>query len=375
MYDYLIVGAGLFGATFAYEMTKAGYRCVVVEENDRVGGSLATDNIDGIVVHKYGPHIFHTDDPDLWFYVNSLTKFVPFVNQPIANYKGEIYNLPFNMNTFVRMFPGVNAPREAEAVIRSDAEGISEIQNLEDKAISMVGRTIYEKLVKGYTEKQWGKDCTELPPDIISRLPLRFTFDNRYFNDKYQGVPKDGYSSMIEKMLNRSDVWLSTPFAHYMRNIAKHTIYTGKIDEFYGYKYGRLEYRSLRFETEMLHDTRDFQGNAVVNYTDRETPFTRITEHKHFDESTTYSDHTVITREYPAIHDESNDPYYPIQSQRNIALYVKYKELANKEHGVKFCGRLGEYKYYDMDDCMKAAIQLSRMEMGGVRKWTKKSKS
>ena len=364
MYDYLIVGAGLFGATFAHEMTQAGYKCLVIEKNDRVGGSLATDNVGGIIVHKYGPHIFHTDDSDLWEYVNALTKFVPFINQPIANYNGEIYNLPFNMNTFVRMFPrSVKTPYDAEYVIRRDSEGVSEIKNLEDKAISMVGRTIYEKLVKGYTEKQWDKDCTELSPDIISRLPLRFTFDNRYFNDRYQGVPEKGYSVMIEKMLERSDVWLSTPFTLNMLNLAKHTIYTGKIDEFFGYRCGRLEYRSLLFSTKTLKQVSDFQGNAVVNYTDRETPFTRLTEHKHFLDCKPNVPYTVITREYPVPHDESNEAYYPIQSERNIALYAKYKKLAEKEYNVTFCGRLGEYKYYDMDDCMKAAIDLSKQRM------------
>lgn len=366
MYDYLIVGAGLFGATFAYEMTQAGYKCLVIEKNDRVGGSLATDNVGGIIVHKYGPHIFHTDDPDLWIQVNCLTKFVPFVNQPIANYKGQIYNLPFNMNTFIRMFPEAVTPWEVEDVIRSESKEITEIRNLEDKAISMVGRTIYEKLVKGYTEKQWGKDCTELPSDIISRLPLRFTFDNRYFNDRYQGVPEKGYSVMIEKMLERSDVWLSTPFSLNMLNLANHTIYTGKIDEFFGYRYGRLEYRSLRFSTERLEHICNFQGNAVVNYTDRETPFTRITEHKHFLDCKPNVPYTVITREYPVPHDESNEAYYPIQSERNIALYAKYKKLAKKEDGVTFCGRLGEYKYYDMDDCMKAAIDLCKQRTGAL---------
>jgi UDP-galactopyranose mutase len=365
MYDYLIVGAGLFGSVFAYEATKRGKKCLVIDKRDHIGGNVYTENIEGINVHKYGAHIFHTNDKEIWDYVNQFAEFNRFINSPIANYKGEIYNLPFNMNTFNKLW-GVITPEEARQIIEKQKKeaGIVEPKNLEEQAISLVGTDIYEKLIKGYTEKQWGRLATELPAFIIKRLPVRFTYDNNYFNDKYQGIPIGGYTAIIEKMLKNCDVKLNTDFFGNRKELektAKKIVFTGMIDQFYDYKYGVLEYRSLVFKNEVL-ETDNFQGNAVVNYTDRETPYTRIIEHKHFEFGT--QEKTVITKEFPVEWKKGDEPYYPINDKRNNELYKKYKELADQETNVIFGGRLGTYRYYDMHQVIAAALITVKKEFG-----------
>ncbi|MBQ9482284.1 MAG: UDP-galactopyranose mutase [Clostridia bacterium] len=359
-YDYLVVGAGLFGAAFTCEAVKKGRKVLVVEKRGHAGGNVYTETIEGITVHKYGAHIFHTSDDEVWQYVNSFAKFNGFVNSPLANYRGEIYHLPFNMNTFREMW-GVETADEAKAIIARQvaAENIKEPKNLEEQALSMVGRDVYEKLVKEYTEKQWGRDCRDLPPFIIKRLPVRFTYDNNYFNDKYQGIPEGGYTPMIEKMLCGADVALSSDFTEnraYYEGLAGRVIYSGSPDGLFGYKFGRLGYRSLSFETEML-DQEDFQGNAVVNYTSHAVPFTRIIEHKYFGYGG--QPKTIVTREYPKKYESGDEPYYPINDATNDALAAKYAEEARKS-GYILGGRLGDYKYYDMDKTLKKALALAR---------------
>ncbi len=359
MYDFLIVGAGLFGAAFAREALDNGKKCLVVDKRSHIGGNIYTENTENINIHKYGAHIFHTSDEKVWAYVNRFADFNSFINMPKANYKGRIFSMPFNMNTFHELW-GVETAEQAKAKI---AEGVSSEykenpENLEEQAINLVGRELYEILVKGYTEKQWGRDCRELPPFIIKRLPLRFEYNNNYFNDKYQGIPVGGYTAMVEKMLDGADILLNTDYLANRAELdskAKTVIFTGRIDEFYGYSLGSLNYRSLRFDTEIL-DTSDFQGNAVINYTEREVPFTRIIEHKHFENSD--SAVTVVTREYPQEFNGENEPYYPVNDERNNALYEKYRELAQDESKVIFGGRLGLYKYLDMDKTVAAALEL-----------------
>lgn len=356
-YDYLIVGAGLYGSIFAYEMNKKGKKCLVIDKRNHIGGNIYCENIEGINVHKYGAHIFHTSNKEVWEYINKFCEFNNYVNSPIANYKGEIYNLPFNMNTFNKLW-GVVTPEEAKAKIEEQKIEFSIIEpkNLEEQAISLIGKDIYEKLIKGYTEKQWGRKATELPAFIIKRLPVRFTYDNNYFNDRYQGIPIGGYTKIIEKMLEGIEIKLNTNFfdnRKYFENIAKKIVFTGMIDEFYNYKFGKLEYRSLRFETETLNEE-NYQGNAVVNYTEREIPYTRIIEHKHFEFGK--QEKTVITKEYPSEWKEGDEPYYPVNDEKNNELYEKYRELAEKETNVIFGGRLGEYKYYDMDKVIEKVL-------------------
>ena len=362
-FDYLIVGSGLYGAVFAHEANKKGKKCLVIEKRPNVGGNIYTEKCEGIDVHKYGAHIFHTSNKEVWDYVNQFCEFNNFINSPIANYNGEIYNMPFNMNTFARMF-GIATPDEAKEVLaKQRAEIKGEPQNLEEQAISLVGRDIYTKLIKGYTEKQWGRDCKELPSFIIKRLPVRFTYDNNYFNDRYQGIPEEGYTALIEKLLEGIEVRLNENFLDKREEylaMADKVIYTGPIDEFFGYKLGKLEYRSLKFETETL-DREDYQGNAVVNYTDRETPYTRIIEHKHFNFGK--QPKTIITKEYPAEWQEGMEPYYAINDERNTALYSKYAELAKEQDKVVFGGRLGLYKYFDMDKVIEASLELAKEEL------------
>lgn len=363
-YDYLIVGAGLFGAVFAREMTDAGKRCLVIDRRDHVAGNACTETVEGIAVHRYGAHIFHTNDDAVWDYVNHFARFNRFTNSPIANYKGELYNLPFNMNTFHQMW-GVTTPAQARAEIRrqQEASGDGEPQNLEEQAIRLVGRDIYEKLIKGYTQKQWGRPCTELPSFIIRRLPVRFTYDNNYFNARHQGIPEDGYTALVERMLEGIPVRLHTDFLprrEELSALAERVLYTGPIDAYFDYRLGALEYRSLRFETELL-DTDNYQGNAVVNYTDAETPYTRIIEHKHFVYGT--QPKTVITREYSAEWRPGDEPYYPVNDGKNAALYQAYRELAQQEQRVIFGGRLGEYRYYDMDQVVRAALDCAREQI------------
>ena len=364
-YDYLIVGAGLFGAVFAHEAVKDGKTCLVIDKRDHIGGNVYTENVEGINVHKYGAHIFHTSDKEVWDYVNGFAEFNRYTNSPVARYKDELYNLPFNMNTFYNLW-GVKTPDEAKAVIEEQkAEALSgrendEPKNLEEQAICLAGRDIYEKLVKGYTEKQWGRRATELPPFIIKRLPVRFTFDNNYFNDKYQGIPVGGYTAMIEKMLCGAEVRLNVDYLANKKeydDITSKIVFTGMIDQYFDYCYGQLEYRSLRFETEVL-DIQNYQGNAVVNYTEYEIPYTRIIEHKHFEFGT--QDKTVITKEYPAKWQKGDEPYYPMNDEKNNELFRKYKELAEKEENVLFGGRLGEYKYYDMHQVVRRALDVYR---------------
>ncbi|SKA87543.1 UDP-galactopyranose mutase [Clostridium sp. USBA 49] len=362
-YDYLIVGAGLFGSVFAYEAKKRGKRCLVIDKRSHIGGNIYCENIEGINVHKYGAHIFHTNDKEIWDYVNSFVEFNRYTNSPVANYKGELYNLPFNMNTFYALWK-VKTPKEAKEMINKQVEeaGIKEPKNLEEQAIKLVGRDIYEKLVKGYTEKQWGKRATELPAFIIKRLPVRFTFDNNYFNDRYQGIPIGGYNVIIEKMLDGVDVKLNINYfenKNELDNIAGKIVFTGMIDEFYNYKFGELEYRSLKFENEIV-DIDNYQGNAVINYTEYEIPYTRIIEHKHFEG--TESSKTVITREYSSKWRKGDEPYYPINDDKNNSLYLKYKELADKEKNIIFGGRLGEYKYYDMHHVIRKALDTIKKE-------------
>lgn len=363
-YDYLIVGAGLFGAVFAYEATKRGKKCLVIDKRDHIGGNIYCESIEGINVHKYGAHIFHTSSKEIWEYVNQFAEFNNYINAPVAIYKDELYNLPFNMNTFSKMW-GIKTPAQAKAKIAEQiAElGITEPKNLEEQALSLVGRDVYEKLIKGYTEKQWARDCKELPSFIIKRLPLRFTYDNNYFNDRYQGIPIGGYTPIIEKMLAKSDVMLSTDYFEFVKDnadIAGKTVFTGQIDRYFDYKLGVLEYRSVRFETEVL-DTDNYQGNAVVNYTEREVPFTRIIEHKHFEFGT--QPKTVISREYSSEWTQCDEPYYPINNDKNNALYEQYKALADATPNVIFGGRLGQYKYYDMDKVIASALEVVNKEL------------
>lgn len=364
MYDYLIVGAGLFGAVFAHEAYKKGRTCLVIDKRNNIGGNIYTESTEGINVHKYGAHIFHTSDKRIWDYVNRFAEFNNYINSPVAVYKDELYNLPFNMNTFSRMW-NIRTPEQAREIIASQIAdlGITEPHNLEEQALSLVGRDVYEKLIKGYTEKQWGRDCRELPAFIIRRLPLRFVYDNNYFNDRYQGIPIGGYTAIIEKMLEGIEVRTGTDYFDFTRDnkdIARKTIFTGMIDEYYGYCYGPLQYRSVRFETEVL-DCENYQGNAVVNYTDREVPYTRIIEHKHFEFGK--QPKTVISREYSSEWKQGMEPYYPVNNEENNALYEKYRELADKESNVIFGGRLGQYKYYDMDKVIAAALECAGKEL------------
>ena len=361
-YDYLIVGAGIYGAAFAYHARKAGKKVLVVERRSTTGGNVHCEEIEGINVHQYGAHIFHTSNKEVWQFVNSFVEFNRYTNSPIANYKGELYNLPFNMNTFHALW-GVNTPAEAEAKINEQkaeavkALGGREPQNLEEQALTLIGRDIFEKLIKGYTEKQWGRKCSELPAFIIKRLPFRLTFDNNYFRDKYQGIPEGGYNKLIDAMLEGIEVRLSTDFCKHraeLEAIADRIVYTGPIDEFYDYRYGKLEYRTVRFDTQTL-DQQSFQGNAVVNYTDAETPYTRIIEHKYFEFGTQQK--TVISYEYPSEWSEGAEPYYPINNERNNSLYLQYKALADKEEKYIFGGRLAEYKYYDMHQVVEQVIE------------------
>lgn len=364
-FDYLIVGAGLFGSVFAYEATQRGKKCLVIDKRNHIAGNIYTENIEGINVHKYGAHIFHTSDKAIWEYVNRFVDFNNFINSPIASYKDELYNLPFNMNTFSKMW-GIKTPAEAKAIIAGQIANlnIGEPKNLEEQALKLVGTDVYEKLIKGYTQKQWGRPCTELPAFIIKRLPLRFTYDNNYFNDRYQGIAIGGYTQIIEKMLAGSDVKTDTDYFEFIKenpDIAEKTVFTGQIDEFFGYRYGALGYRSVRFENEIL-DTDNYQGNAVVNYTDREVPYTRIIEHKHFEFGK--QEKTVISREYSAEWQPGIEPYYPINDKANNALYEKYKALAATRPDVIFGGRLGQYKYYDMDKVIASALSAVDDEFG-----------
>lgn len=367
MYDYLVVGSGLYGAVFAREAVKAGKKVLIIDKREHVGGNIYTEKMEGIQVHKYGAHIFHTNNKEVWEYLQDYAEFNRFTNSPVANYKGELYSLPFNMYTFNKMW-GVVTPAQAQAKIEEQKKqaGITEPKNLEEQAISLVGKDIFEKLVKGYTEKQWGRECKELPAFIIKRLPVRFTFDNNYFNALYQGIPIGGYTRLIENLLDGIEVRLNEDYltqkAAYDA-MAKHVIYTGPIDAYFDYSLGYLEYRSVRFETEVL-DEPNFQGNAAVNYTDRETPWTRIIEHKWFefgkDENGNDLPKTIISREYSKEWTPGEEPYYPVNDEKNAKLYEKYKELAAKEEKVTFGGRLGEYKYYDMDAVIAAALQQAK---------------
>ena len=360
-YDYVIVGAGLFGAVFAREATQAGKKCLVIDKREHIAGNIYTREVEGINVHEYGAHIFHTSNEEVWNYVNTFAKFNRYTNSPVANYKGEIYNLPFNMNTFNKLW-GVVTPQEAQAKIEEQKKlyHIEEPKNLEEQAIKLIGPDVYTKLVKGYTEKQWGKRAEELPAFIMQRLPVRFTYDNNYFNDDYQGIPVGGYTQMVANMLDGIEVELGVD---YLKTRQKYDergetiVYTGMIDEFYDYCFGELEYRSLRFESETL-DVENYQGNAVVNYTEYEIPYTRIIEHKHFEYGT--QPKTIITREYPKTWEKGDEPYYPMNDEKNMSLYARYAELAQKEGKVIFGGRLGGYKYYDMDDTVEAALKCVR---------------
>ena len=363
-YEYLIAGAGLFGAVFAHEMTLRGKKCLVVEKRSHIGGNVYTREQSGIQVHQYGAHIFHTSRKDIWNYVNQFAEFNQYINSPIAVYHDELYNLPFNMNTFSRMW-NVRTPAEAQAKIREQVESlhITEPKNLEEQALSLVGRDVYEKLVKGYTEKQWGRDCKDLPAFIIKRLPVRLTYDNNYFNDRFQGIPIGGYTQIVGQLLKGSDVLLNTDYFSFAKehpDAAERTLFTGRIDAFYGCRFGALAYRSLRFETEEL-PMENYQGNAVVNYTAREVPYTRIIEHKHFEFGTQAT--TIITREYPAEWHDGAEPYYPVNDAANNALYERYASLAAKEERVLFGGRLGQYKYYDMDKVIAAALEAVQKEL------------
>jgi UDP-galactopyranose mutase len=368
-FDYLIVGSGLFGAIFACEAAKAGKKCLVIDKRSHIGGNIYTEEVEGIQVHQYGAHIFHTSNKKVWDYIQQFAEFNRYTNSPIARYKDELYNMPFNMNTFSKMW-GVVTPEEAKAKIEEQVReaGITDPKNLEEQAISLVGTDIYEKLVKGYTGKQWGRPCTELPAFIIKRLPVRFTYDNNYFNDKYQGIPVGGYTQIIEKMLQDIEVRLNTDYfteREELDRLADKIVFTGMIDEFFDYCYGELEYRSLRFETEVL-DLENYQGNAVVNYTEYEVPYTRIIEHKHFEfmcQSEEVNNKTVITREYPAAWQKGDEPYYPMNDAKNNELYEKYRALADKEERVIFGGRLGMYKYFDMHHIVAEALNCVRGEL------------
>lgn len=359
-YDYLIAGAGLFGAVFAHEATLAGKKCLVIDRRNHIAGNIYTEKQEDINVHKYGAHIFHTSDKRVWEYINRFAEFNNYINSPVAVYKDELYNLPFNMNTFSKMW-NIKTPSEAKEIIESQIKdlNITEPDNLEEQALSLVGKDVYEKLIKGYTEKQWGRDCRDLPAFIIKRLPLRFTYDNNYFNDRFQGIPIGGYTPIIEKMLEGSDILMNTDYFEFIkdnRDIAGKTIFTGMIDEYYNFCFGHLEYRTVRFETETL-DMENYQGNAVVNYTEREVPWTRIIEHKHFEFGN--QKNTVISREYSTEWKPGMEPYYPVNDEKNNTLFARYKELADKEENVIFGGRLGNYKYYDMDKVILAALEMA----------------
>lgn len=363
-YDYLIVGAGLFGAVFAERAQSSGKTCLIVERRTHVAGNCFTENVEGIDVHRFGAHIFHTSNREVWDYVNRFAEFNNFVNSPVANYKGRLFNLPFNMNTFYAIW-GTRTPAEAANTIarQCHAAGITEPRNLEEQAISLVGHDIFEILIKGYTEKQWGKDCKELPASIIKRLPVRLTYDNNYFNERWQGIPSAGYTAMIENMIGKAEVRLGVDYLKErksLESIADRIIYTGPIDEFFDYCFGPLEYRSLRFETETLA-LENFQGVAVMNYTDRETPYTRVIEHKHFNPVS--SPVTIVTKEFPASWRPGDEPFYPINDAANASLYEKYKELASEHPNIIFGGRLGSYRYYDMDKVVAAALDLAKAEL------------
>lgn len=377
-YDYLVVGAGLFGSVFAHEMQRKGRRVLLIDKRKHIAGNIFTEDVEGIQVHRYGAHIFHTSDKTIWNYVNQFAEFNHYINAPVANYKGEIYNLPFNMNTFSRMW-GVVTPDQAKKKIAEQIADLSitEPANLEEQALSLVGRDVYEKLVKGYTEKQWGRSCKELPAFIIKRLPLRFTYDNNYFNDRYQGIPIGGYTIMVEKMLEGIEVKTGVSYKAFAAeeerdgrvyvvdgqgNTYGKVVYTGMLDEYFDYALGHLEYRSLQFETEFLADCDNYQGNAVVNYTEREIPYTRVIEHKHFEFGTQKG--TVVTREYPALWKVGEEPYYPINDGKNDALLKKYQEMAKTKPHVIFGGRLGQYRYYDMDKVIAQALQAAEKETG-----------
>lgn len=366
MFDYLIVGAGLFGAVFTFEAAKKGKKCLVIDKRPHIAGNIYTESVEGINVHRYGAHIFHTSDKAIWDYVNQFAEFNNYVNSPVAVYRDELYNLPFNMNTFSKMW-GIKTPAEAKAKITEQIAGlnISEPKNLEEQALKLVGTDVYEKLVKGYTEKQWGRPCSELPAFIIKRLPLRFCYDNNYFNDRFQGIPIGGYTQIVEKMLANAEIKLNTDYFDFIKNnpnIAEKTVFTGAVDEFFGYKFGALEYRSVRFETEILDEV-NFQGNAVVNYTSRDVPYTRIIEHKHFEFGE--QPKTVISREYSAEWRPGAEPYYPVNNERNNALYKQYEKLAGERDDVIFGGRLGAYQYLDMDKIIALSINLARNNIDG----------
>ena len=362
-YDYILVGSGLYSGVFAWFAKQKGKKCLVLEKRDHIGGNVYCENTEGIHVHKYGAHIFHTSNKEVWQFVNSLAEFNRYTNSPVANYKGEMYNMPFNMNTFSKMW-NISTPAEAKKIIEEQKKEITgEPKNLEEQAISLVGREIYEKLVKGYTEKQWGRDCTALPAFIIKRLPVRYTYDNNYFNDLYQGIPIGGYNVIIDRLFEGCDIETGVDYLEkkeYYDGLGEKIVYTGTIDAYYKYQFGKLEYRSLRFESEVL-DEENHQGVAVVNYTDRGTPYTRIIEHKHFEFGT--QPKTVITREYPVTWQEGMEPYYPVNDEKNQALYQKYAKLAEKEEHVIFGGRLGEYKYYDMDKVIASAMACAKEEL------------
>lgn len=363
-YDYLIVGAGLYGAVFAHEAAKAGKRCLIIDKRAHIAGNIYTESIEGINVHKYGAHIFHTSNKVVWEYVNQFAEFNNYINSPIAVYKDELYNLPFNMNTFSKLW-NIRKPSEAKAIIASQIAdlNITEPQNLEEQALCLVGTDVYEKLIKGYTEKQWGRPCRELPAFIIKRLPLRFTYDNNYFNDRYQGIPIGGYTAMIESMLEGIDLMLDTDYFEFIaenENIAKKTVFTGNIDQYFDYRLGALEYRAVRFETETL-DEENYQGNAVVNYTEATVPYTRIIEHKHFEGSK--SPKTIISKEFSSEWKVGDEPYYPVNNDKNNALYLEYVKLANEKKNVIFGGRLGGYKYYDMDKVIQSALDCVQNEL------------
>ena len=360
----MIVGCGLFGAVFAHEATKKGKKCLIIDKRSHIGGNCYCEKVEGINVHKYGAHIFHTSNKKVWDYVNNFVEFNNYINSPVAFYKDEVYNMPFNMNTFSKMF-NVKTPSEAKQVIENEIkkENITNPKNLEEQAISLVGRTVYEKLVKGYTEKQWGRDCKDLPAFIIKRLPLRFIYDNNYFNDRYQGIPIGGYNPLIEKLIEKSDVKLNTNYFDFInktKDSFNKIVYTGAIDEFFNFKFGALEFRSIYFENEVL-DCENFQGNAVINYTSRDVPYTRIIEHKHFEFATTPK--TVISKEYSIEWKKGVEPYYPINNEKNNAIYAKYQELAKKEKNIIFGGRLGSYKYFDMDKTIESALKLAEEEL------------
>lgn len=362
-YDYLIVGAGLFGSIFAHEATKRGKKVIVIDKRPHIAGNIYTEKIEDIQVHKYGAHIFHTSNKKVWDYINQFAEFNNYINSPIAVYKNEIYNLPFNMNTFSKMW-NIKTPQEAKNEIAKQIANlnITSPKNLEEQALSLVGKDVYEKLIKGYTEKQWGRNCNELPAFIIKRLPLRFTYDNNYFNARYQGIPIGGYTSIIEKMLTGIEVILNTDYFDFIKqnpDISNKIVFTGGIDEFFKYKFGYLQYRTVKFETEVL-DTENYQGNAVVNYTEREIPYTRIIEHKHFEFGTQLK--TVISKEYSMEWEPGIEPYYPVNDEANTSLYEKYKKLAEENKNIIFGGRLGNYKYYDMDKVIEVALEAVSKE-------------